>query len=96
MTDLPKCPVCGMSPALRVRCRGMNWGPQKLGALTVVQNGELDSLFRQEGRGRLEESLKITGVGLWKKLNAIIVVFALMHEKGQQHRQNGSTSKSAI
>lgn len=30
-------------------------GPQKLGALTVVQNGELDSLFRQEGRGWLEE-----------------------------------------
>lgn len=26
MTDLPKCPVCGMSPALRVRSRGMNWG----------------------------------------------------------------------
>jgi hypothetical protein len=41
----------------------------------------LDSLFRQEGRGRLEESLKITGVSLWKKLNALIVIFALMHEK---------------
>ncbi len=26
MTDLPKCPVCGMPPALRVRSRGMNWG----------------------------------------------------------------------
>ena len=26
MTELPKCPVCGMSPALRVRSRGMNWG----------------------------------------------------------------------
>lgn len=26
MTDLPKCPVCGMPPAPRVRSRGMNWG----------------------------------------------------------------------
>lgn len=26
MTDLPKCPVCSMSPALRVRSRGMNCG----------------------------------------------------------------------
>lgn len=26
MTDLPKCPECGMAPSLRVRSRGMNWG----------------------------------------------------------------------
>ena len=26
MTDLPKCPECGMAPSLRVSRRGMNWG----------------------------------------------------------------------
>lgn len=26
MTDLPKCPDCGMAPSLRIRSRGMNWG----------------------------------------------------------------------
>jgi hypothetical protein len=59
----------------------LNWGAQKLGALTVVQNGELDSLFRQEGRGGLEESLQITGIRLWRKVNPLIVLFAFMYEK---------------
>lgn len=30
MTDLPKCPQCGMPPALRVRSRGMNWGSAEI------------------------------------------------------------------
>lgn len=30
MTDLPKCPECGMAPSLRVRSRGMNWGSAEI------------------------------------------------------------------
>lgn len=30
MTDLPKCPNCGMSSSLKVRSRELNWGDAEI------------------------------------------------------------------
>lgn len=64
MTDLPKCPECGMAPSLRVRSRGMNWGSAEVRCSNGCPGIRADFSFPPGGEAAARKDL----VEKWKEL----------------------------
>nr|DAZ46603.1 MAG TPA: restriction alleviation protein [Caudoviricetes sp.] len=64
MTDLPKCPGCGMSPALRVRSRGLNWGSAEIRCSNGCSEWRVGFSFPPGGERKARRELEDN----WRKL----------------------------
>ncbi|EPF1233425.1 hypothetical protein ACSQOC_002878 [Enterobacter ludwigii] len=64
MTDLPKCPDCGMVPSLRVRSRGMNWGSAEVRCSNGCPGRRAGFSFPSGGEDAARQTLKEK----WNKL----------------------------
>ncbi|MDK9617125.1 hypothetical protein [Lelliottia wanjuensis] len=61
MTDLPKCPTCGIAPEIKIRSRGMNWGSAQI---RCVGHHHIGFSFPPGGEERAKRDL----FEKWKKL----------------------------
>lgn len=58
MTDLPKCPNCGMPPALTVRSRGMNWGSAQARCSNGCPGWHVGFSFPPDGEAAARQELE--------------------------------------
>lgn len=58
MSNLPKCPTCGMPPSVRIRSRGVNWGSAEIRCSNGCPERRAGFSFPPGGEAAARESLQ--------------------------------------